>query len=221
LTHILDFEPHAGPGAFQEHRSRPYGAAAQLDQCQRHHAAGRRRRLPWQLGIPDNAIVALYSGNMGGKQGLQILADLARRLNREDLLWFLFREQGPERAALEEKCQGLTRVIFLDLRPAESLGALLGTADIHLLPQRAGAADLLMPSKLTGMLSSGRPVFYGAARGTELSSVVSRCGLLTSPEDAVAMAKAVRKLSYNAQIHETLGAAARQYAMAHLRSCLA
>ena len=57
-----------------------------------------------QLGIPDNAIVALYSGNMGGKQGLQILADVARRLNREDRLWFLFCGQGPERAALEEKC---------------------------------------------------------------------------------------------------------------------
>jgi len=46
--------------------------------------------------------------------------------------------------------------------------------------------------------------------------VVSRCGLLTPPEDAAAMAEAVRKLSYNAQIRETLGAAARQYAMAHL-----
>jgi len=88
---------------------------------------------------------------MGGKQGLQILADVARRLNREDRLWFLFCGQGPERAALEERCQGLTRVIFLDLQPAERLGALLGTADIHLLPQRAGAADLVMPSKLTGM----------------------------------------------------------------------
>jgi len=51
--------------------------------------------------------------------------------------------------------------------------------------------------------------------------VVSRCGPLTSPADAVAMAEVVRKLSYNAQIYETLGAAARQYAMAHLRSCLA
>ncbi|OAE51851.1 colanic acid biosynthesis glycosyltransferase WcaI [Achromobacter mucicolens] len=169
-----------------------------------------------QLGIPDNAIVALYSGNMGGKQGLQILADVARRLNREDRLWFLFCGQGPERAALEEKCHGLTRVIFLDLQPAERLGALLGTADIHLLPQRAGAADLVMPSKLTGMLATGRPVVCGAARGTELANVVSRCGLLTPPEDAAAMAEAVRKLSYNAQIRETLGAAARQYAMAHL-----
>ncbi|CAB3933599.1 glycosyltransferase WbuB [Achromobacter insolitus] len=169
-----------------------------------------------ELGIPDDAIVALYSGNMGGKQGLQTLADVAARLNRETRLWFLFCGQGPERAPLEEQCAGLPRVVFLDLQPAERLGELLNTADIHLLPQRAGAADLVMPSKLTGMLASGRPVVCGAAPGTELAGVVARCGLLTPPEDGAAMAEAVRKLSYNAQIRETLGAAARQYAQAHL-----
>ncbi|MGE8613235.1 MAG: glycosyltransferase WbuB [Achromobacter veterisilvae] len=169
-----------------------------------------------ELGIPDNAVVALYSGNMGGKQGLQTLADVARRLGREQRLWFVFCGQGPERAPLEAQCQGLPRVAFLDLQPAERLGELLNTADIHLLPQRAGAADLVMPSKLTGMLASGRPVVCGAAPGTELAAVVARCGLVTPPEDGAAMAEAVRKLSYNAQIRETLGAAARQYAQAHL-----
>ena len=31
-----------------------------------------------ELKIPDGAVVALYSGNMGGKQGLEVLAELAR-----------------------------------------------------------------------------------------------------------------------------------------------
>ena len=176
-------------------------------------AGGRYRA---ELGIPDDAIVALYSGNMGGKQGLQTLADVARRLGRETRLWFVFCGQGPERAPLQQQCEGLARVVFLDLQPAERLGELLNTADIHLLPQRAGAADLVMPSKLTGMVASGRPVVCGASPGTELAGVVARCGLLTPPEDGAAMAEAVRKLSYNAQIRETLGAAARQYAQAHL-----
>jgi len=51
---------------------------------------------------------------------------------------------------------------------------------------------------------------------TELANVAARCGQLTPPEDAVAMAEPVRKLGYNAKIRETLVAAARQYAMAQL-----
>ena len=42
---------------------------------------------------------------------------------------------------------------------------LLATADIHLLPQRADAADLVMPSKLTGMLASARAVVATAHVG--------------------------------------------------------
>lgn len=179
-------------------------------------APDRAGDLRAELGIPTDAVVALYSGNMGGKQGLETLAQVARLLEGDERLWFVFCGQGPARAPLQAQCQGLARVRFLDLQPAARLAALLNTADIHLLPQRAGAADLVMPSKLTGMLASGRPVVCGAARGTELAGVVAHCGLVTPPEDAVAMAEAVRKLAGNAQIRETLGAAARRHALDHL-----
>lgn len=176
-------------------------------------ALGNYRRA---LGIPEDAIVALYSGNMGGKQGLETLADAAERLQNNSKLWFIFCGQGPQRAVLQAGCAALARVRFLDLQPAERLGELLGTADIHLLPQRAGAADLVMPSKLTGMLASGKPVVCGAAPNTELASVVAHCGLIVAPEDGAAFAQAITELADNPTQRATLGAAARQYALAHL-----
>ena len=165
-----------------------------------------------ELGIADDVIVALYSGNMGGKQGLELLADVALCMRDEPTIMFVFCGNGPARIGLMARCAGLANVKFLDLQPVERLGDLLGLADIHLLPQRADAADLVMPSKLTGMLSSGRPVVAGANPHTELGRVAMQCGIAVPPEDALAFSEAVVALAFDPQRRRTLGAEARVYA---------
>lgn len=171
-----------------------------------------------ELQIAPNQVVALYSGNMGGKQGLEILADVARLLVLEPNLVFVFCGNGAGRADLLARCHGLLNVRFLDLQPVARLPDLLATADIHLLPQRADAADLVMPSKLTGMLASARPVVATAHAGTDLATVVETCGLVVPPENPEAMAQAINTLVNNPTLRENLGAAGYQYAHAHLDS---
>ncbi len=165
-----------------------------------------------ELGIPVDAVVALYSGNMGGKQGLEIMGQAARHLADEPNLHFVFCGNGAGKADLLTMAQGLPRVVFLDLQPMERLNDLLGLADIHLLPQRADAADLVMPSKLTGMLASGRAVVATAHPDTELGKAVEGCGLLSSPGDAVAFSDAIRTLARNPARRAEMGLAGRRYA---------
>lgn len=164
------------------------------------------------LGIGEGAAVALYSGNMGAKQGLEILAQAAERLQGNSSLVFVLCGVGGGRADLMARCAGLPNVRFLDLQPLEKLGGLLATADIHLLPLRAGAADLVMPSKLTGILASGRPVVATAHEGTEVARVVAGCGVVVPPEDPEAFASAIASLVADPARREQLGRAARNYA---------
>ena len=131
-----------------------------------------------QLGIPADAIVALYSGNMGGKQGLQVLADVARRLEGETRLWFVFCGQGPERARCRRAAPDWRAHASWTCSPPNAWASCCAWRT-SIYCRSAGAADLVMPSKLTGMLASGRPVVCGAAPGTELAGVITRCGLLT------------------------------------------
>ena len=168
-----------------------------------------------ELGLAADAVVALYSGNMGNKQGLEILADLARLLADDLRVQFVFGGNGSGRDNLEARCAGLPNVRFLDLQPLERLNDWLGLADVHLLPQRADAADLVMPSKLTGMMASGRAVLATAHPDTELGRVVAQdasCGVIVPPEDAKAMADALRALAADPARRAELGANGRRYA---------
>lgn len=171
--------------------------------------ASPNTRYRQELGIPDDQIVALYSGNMAGKQGLEVLAQVAKNLKAALApVSLLLCGEGPARLALEVSCKDIDTVHFLPLQPMERLPELLGTADIHLLPQRPEAADLVLPSKLTGMLASGRPVVAMASEGTGLAYEVDGCGLAVAP-DAEAMTTAILRLAEDPDLRRTLGAAGR------------
>jgi colanic acid biosynthesis glycosyl transferase WcaI len=92
----------------------------------------------------------------------------------------------------------------------------LNAADIHLLPQRASAADLVMPSRLSAMLSSGRPVIATAHPGTQVAQVVEGRGVAVPAEDPAALRAAVLRLVEDRELRLALGRAARDYAVRHL-----
>ncbi len=98
------------------------------------------------------------------------------------------------------------------LQPVERLNELLNLADIHVLPQRGDAADLVMPSKLTGMFASGRAVVAMARRGTGLYDAVSPRGVVVPPDNVKALAAAITVLASDPERRTALGKAARNYA---------
>ena len=112
--------------------------------------------------------------------------------------------------------QHLKNVRFLPLQPADALNDLLNLADIHLLPQLAGAADLVMPSKLTGIMASGRAVLATADAGSQVAAVLEGRGIITPSGDAQGFAGALISLAENPALRRKLGEAARKYAITHL-----
>ena len=132
-----------------------------------------------ELGISHDTVVALYSGNMGQKHGLEILVDAAQRLKSNRKIRFVLCGERVAHSITQIMTSELPNVKLLPLQPAEKLNDLLNLADIHLLPQRADVADLVMPSKLTGMLASGRPVVATAVG--QFSDAISSCFLFSYP----------------------------------------
>jgi colanic acid biosynthesis glycosyl transferase WcaI len=163
---------------------------------------GAAYRREWGLGQRK---VALYSGNIANKQGIEIVVEAARLLAHRPDIALIVCGEGPNRARLEALAEGLPNIQFHDLQPAERMGELLSLASVHLLPQIAGAADLVLPSKLANMLASGRPVIATAEPGTGLYAEVSGCGVATPPGDAKALADAIAGLIDDPARAETFG----------------
>jgi colanic acid biosynthesis glycosyl transferase WcaI len=168
-----------------------------------------------ELGIAADRIVALYSGTMGAKQGLEDLIEVTREPGLETIQFVLCGE-GPARHRLEKMAGGQANIQFLALQSGDRLNELLNLADIHLLPQRADVADFVKPSKLGGMLASGRPVVAWAAPNTQVAQAVNGCGTAVRPGDIKAFAEALRTMAAAPLERRELGEAARRRAVNEL-----
>lgn len=181
-----------------------------LDQIRPQLGAARLRNTYRQeLGIGPDQLVLMYSGSMNKKQGLDLLVDVIHQLvDLPQLVWLLAGE-GPTKAELVMATQGLSNVRHLPLQPVERLNDWLNAADIHLLPQKAEAADLVLPSKLLGILASGRPVVASSPAGSELASLAEQAGACVPPGDATSFAAALRQLISSPQCRSDAGRQAR------------
>jgi colanic acid biosynthesis glycosyl transferase WcaI len=166
--------------------------------------------------ITDKQIVLLYSGNIGAKQGLETIIEVARQLQGESRFIFVICGQGAFYPQLREQAENIKNIQWHELQPLEKLNDLLNLADIHLLPQRADAADLVMPSKLTGMLASGKPIIATALPGTQVADVVIETGLIVPPDNPSALLQAIRELADNPEMRRNLGKKSRNYAIKYL-----
>jgi len=153
---------------------------------------------------------------MGKKQGLDLLVEAARQLLHRPHLRFVFCGEGPYRQTLVDNAKSLPNVSLLPIQPADRLNDLLNLADIHLLPQLSDAADLVMPSKVTGMMASGRAIVATAHPGTQLFGVLEGRGIVIPPGDVDALVSTLLRLAEGPSLREQLGQEARRYAVSHL-----
>jgi len=185
------------------------------------HPTINNKYLRNRLFIRSKQKIILYSGNIGKKQNLKSIINIAEKMQTDDNgCIFLMVGDGASKKRLVEdvKNRNINNIVFLPLQPLEDLGALLTMADIHLVTQDKNISDYVLPSKLTNILSAGGVSIISANPETQLSQLVKKhcLGYLIKPDSESELCAAINHLLINKSQHSTISTNARKYAERYL-----
>ncbi len=163
----------------------------------------------------ENQFLAIYSGNIGLSQGLEVILEAAKLLAHEKNIQFMIIGDGVQKKALLEKAERerINNVKFLPVQPKEILPNLLAAADVSLVTQKPNVLNINVPSKIFNIMASGRPMLVGVNPKSDAAEIVRRanCGILFKAGDEQELANAILKLYRNPELAERLGQNGRKY----------
>lgn len=166
-----------------------------------------------ELGIGEGVVV-MYAGNVGFSQSIELLIAAARELPH---IQVVINGDGAARSSLQELARDCENVHFVEYQPIERLGEVLASADIHVVPLRAGLASVSVPSKTYSILAAGRPILAAIDLDTEIPRILvaSGAGITVPPEDAAKFTAALRWLVDQPELRVEMGNKGRRWVEQH------
>jgi colanic acid biosynthesis glycosyl transferase WcaI len=165
-------------------------------------------------GFAPEEFLAIYAGNLGVKQGLDVLLETAPLL-RDPRIRILICGDGARREWLAQRVRELRlpNVSMLPLQAGRDYRALLVDADVCFITQQVGAGNSFFPSKFLGLLAESKPVVTVAAPECELalSLVEGKFGVNIPPGHLRELAELLDALAQDPQRLAEYGAAGRRY----------
>jgi colanic acid biosynthesis glycosyl transferase WcaI len=164
-----------------------------------------------RLGLQDKVVVACI-GTVSYVYGYATILDAAGQLSNDARLLFLIVGDGSQKQQLSQMVseRRLAHVTLLPGRPHAEIRGLLAAADISvsaLLPMPVTRGQL--PVRILEAMAMARPVvFSGEGIAARLISE-SEAGLAVPPDDAAALADAIRALADDPAWRQQLGEAGR------------
>ena len=173
-----------------------------------------RGRFRARHGFQSDEFLAVYAGNLGVKQGLDVLIEAARLVS-DRRVRIVICGAGAQRDVLAARVRELElpNVTMLPLQEGEDYRSLLADVDVCFITQQAGAGNSFFPSKLLGLLAQGKPVIIVADPESELARSVAegQYGLSLPPGQPAELARVLDSFAADPQRIAAYSAAGQQY----------
>ncbi|WP_150957511.1 glycosyltransferase [Microbacterium testaceum] len=166
-------------------------------------------------GWADDETVVVHTGNMGVKQGLHHVVEAGRLAHRQgSAVRFVLVGNGSQRDDLQQRIDDApTTAEIVPPLDDRSFADILQAADILLVNELPGVAEMAVPSKLTSYFASGRPVLAATdATGITAQEVhAASAGVTVEAGDPAAILSGVHRLARDPEAATRLGQNGRRY----------
>ena len=166
-----------------------------------------------QYGIPTQAFVVSYIGNMGICQDMHTILDAAQRLKPDDNIRFLLVGDGVKKPEILRHIQqkSLTNIILLNTMPPEDCTRLQRGSDCCIVSLEPGLGGLCAPSKYQSCLYAGKPILMIADDDFCFCREIRReqAGIIVRPGSADTLASQIQKMAADRYLCEYYGRHAR------------
>ncbi len=183
---------------------------------------------PDQLASADHPVVReirngfrfvlVHAGNLGFYGAWETLLRAAKLLEPEGV-GLVFIGEGAMKAKVEAVAEGCTNIRFLPFRPASEIPYVMAAGDLHVITVKRGLEGVVVPSKVYNILAAGRPLLAVATNQTEVARFAERdgCGVAADPNNAEAVAEAVRGVMNDSKRLQEMSRRCRELAQSYDR----
>lgn len=175
-------------------------------------APGEAEETRARLGLRDRFVVS-YIGTLGMAHGLDTVLEAAAHFPEAARVRFLLVGEGAEKERLQSQAaaRSLRNVVFLGEQAKEQVPALIRASDVCLVPlKKQNIFRTVIPTKMLECMSCARPVILGVEGQAKEIVEGAQAGLCIEPENAEALAAAIRQLEADAGLRKRLGANGRR-----------
>ena len=129
-----------------------------------------------KYGLLKTDFVILYSGNLAFKQGFELLIQLSELLSYDDSVHLLIVGNGPSKDKISkiQKNRLIKNISIHPLVPTHELNSLLNIANLHIVLQKPGLDDYILPSKITSILAVGGQLIVTGSEDSEVGNLVKK-----------------------------------------------
>jgi colanic acid biosynthesis glycosyl transferase WcaI len=169
-------------------------------------------------GIHGKQIV-LYAGNMGHSLHIDRILDAAQFFQDNPDVMFLAVGDGSCGPLFRKKVEelGLENFKFLPFQPREKVPSIYHSADLSLVPLKAGVSKDSVPSKIYTIMASARPVIGLLDVNSDAWNLVERSGsgFLAAPDDPDLFIQAIQAVLEDPDLGDQLGQNGLDYVRKH------